>query len=29
LLDAALAAKQKYKDVQSLLQAIYQQSQKQ
>ena len=28
LLDAALSAKQKYKDVQSLLQAIYQQSQK-
>ena len=28
LLDAALAAKKKYKDVQSLLQAIYQQSQK-
>ncbi|MBN2474828.1 MAG: Holliday junction DNA helicase RuvA [Pirellulales bacterium] len=28
LLDAALAAKQKYRDVQSLLQAIYQQSQR-
>jgi Holliday junction DNA helicase RuvA len=28
LLDAALSAKKKYKDVQSLLQAIYQQSQK-
>ena len=28
LLDAALAAKHKYKDVQSLLQAVYQQSQK-
>ena len=28
LLDAALSAKNKYKDVQSLLQAIYRQSQK-